>query len=75
MSLLKKSPKMSPSPFLSTLMCNRGEKWPKNFGLRLYFSKKKQLEENNHPIGENAPNLVALIRGWLVCVGSEMTNG
>jgi hypothetical protein len=39
------------------------------------FQKKKQLEENNHPIGENAPNLVALIRGWLVCVGSEMTNG
>jgi hypothetical protein len=75
MSLLKKSPKMSPSSFLTTLMRNRGGKVAQKFGLLLYFSKKKQLEENNHPIGENAPNLVALIRGWLVCVGSEMTNG
>jgi hypothetical protein len=71
MRLLKNRPKYSPNRVLTKLLHNfyGGKKKLTKF---VYFCNKKLPKVNNHPIGENSPNLVTLT-GTLLSKGPNET--
>jgi hypothetical protein len=77
MRLLKDRPKYSPNGVLTKLLHNfyGGKKKLTKFVyilLSTYFCNKKLPKVNNHPIGENSPNLVTL-KGTLLSQGPNET--
>jgi hypothetical protein len=56
---MKKSPKVWPNTFLSKLTHNLNREWPLLWATSVIL--RKLAKENNHPLGENSPNLFTLL--------------